>query len=61
VAWSLNSLAELHRAQGRYAEAEPFSERALAIRERTLGPDHPDVAAVLENYARLLRATGRLP
>ena len=34
-------------------------ERALAIRKKALGPDHPNVAKVLENYAALLRKTGR--
>ncbi len=27
--------------------------------EKALGPDHPDVATSLENYADLLRKTGR--
>ena len=40
----LNNLAGLYRATGRYAEAEPLFERALAISEKALGPDHPDVA-----------------
>ncbi len=31
-------------AQGKYAEAEPFYKRALAISEKALGPEHPDVA-----------------
>ena len=44
VATSLNNLAELYRAQGRYAETEPLHKRALAIGEKALGPDHPDVA-----------------
>jgi tetratricopeptide (TPR) repeat protein len=56
---TLNNLAELYRVQGRHAEAEPLYRRALAIREKTLGPDHPDVATVLVNYAALLRETGR--
>ncbi len=47
------------RPQGRHAEAEPLHKRALAIREKALGPDHPDVATILENYAVLLRVTGR--
>ena len=34
-------------------------KRALAISERTLGPEHPDVATSLENYGALLRKTGR--
>ncbi len=28
---------------GRYAEAEQLARRALAIREKQLGPEHPDV------------------
>ncbi len=59
LATSLNNLAELYRAQGRYAEAEPLHKRGLAIREKALGPEHPDVAQSLENYAALLRKTGR--
>ncbi len=59
VANSLNNLAELYRAQGRYAKAEPLHKRALAIREKALGPEHPNVAQSLENYAAVLRKTGR--
>ncbi len=59
VALSLNNLAGLYDAQGRYAEAEPLYKRALAILEKALGPDHPNVANSLENYAAVLRKTGR--
>ena len=45
---------------GRDGEAEPLYQRALAIREKALGPEHPDVATSLENYADLLRKTGRV-
>ncbi len=55
MATSLNNLAALYQAQARYALAEPLSERSLAIREKALGPEHPDVAQSLENYAALLR------
>ena len=34
-------------------------QRALAIREGTLGPEHPELATSLENYAALLRLTAR--
>ena len=44
LATSLNNLAELYRAQGRNAEAEPLHKRSLAIREKALGPNHPNVA-----------------
>ncbi len=46
-------------AQGRYAEAEPLYRRSLEIREKALGPEHPNVATSLNIYAALLRATGR--
>ena len=45
--------------RARYAEAEPLFRRALAIREKALGPDHPDTAPSLNNLAELLRAQGR--
>jgi len=41
---------------GKYAEAIPFAERSLAILEKTLGPEHPDVATSLENLAALYEA-----
>jgi tetratricopeptide (TPR) repeat protein len=59
VAASLNNLAELYRAQGQYTEAEPLSKRALAIREKAFGSEHPNVATSLENYAGLLRLMDR--
>ena len=45
--------------KGKYAEAEPLYKRALAIWEKALGPKHPSVVQSLENYADLLRKTGR--
>jgi CHAT domain-containing protein len=46
-------------AQGRYTEAEPLFKRALEIRERALGPVHPDVASSLNRLAELYNAQGR--
>ena len=59
MATSLNSLAVLYLAQDQHAQAEPLYQRALAIREKALGPDHPNVATSLENYAALLRELDR--
>jgi tetratricopeptide repeat protein len=36
-ATSLNNVAALYRAQGRYSDAEPLQERAVAIFEKALG------------------------
>ena len=44
---------------GRYSEAEPLYKQSLAIREKVLGPNHPDVAATLNGLAELYRALGR--
>jgi tetratricopeptide (TPR) repeat protein len=52
-------LASLYQVTGRYAEAEPLYQRAIGITEKTLGPDHPDLAIKLDNLAALYRATGR--
>jgi tetratricopeptide (TPR) repeat protein/transcriptional regulator with XRE-family HTH domain len=43
-----------------YCEARPLFERALAIRKKVLGPEHPSTAASLNNLALLLRAQGDL-
>jgi len=59
VATSLNNLAALYKTQGDYAKAEPLYKRALAIFEKALGPNHPDVAQSLGNMATLYRATKR--
>ena len=56
-----NNLAALYEAQGRYAEAEPLYKRALAIYEKALGPEHPNVATSLHNLALLYEAQSRLP
>ena len=54
MAQSLNNLAALLQDKGDYAAAEPLYRRALAIREKALGPDHPNVALSLNNLAVLL-------
>src|SRR5215471_3453121 len=47
------------RGQGRSAEALPFYQQVLAIREQTHGPHHPQVAASLWNLARLFQELGQ--
>ena len=49
----LNNLGQVAKDRGRPAEAEPLIKRSLAIREKVLGPDHPDVARSLNNLADL--------
>jgi tetratricopeptide (TPR) repeat protein len=59
-ATGFNNLARLLQARNRLAEAEPLHRRALEIDERSLGPDHPDVARDLNNLAELFRVTDRV-
>jgi tetratricopeptide (TPR) repeat protein len=44
---------------GRYAEAEPLFQSALAIYEQQSGPDHPDMAFPLNSLAILYRDQGK--
>ncbi|HEX9652112.1 MAG TPA: tetratricopeptide repeat protein, partial [bacterium] len=46
--------------QGLYEKAEPLYLRALAIREKVHGPNHPSVALVLRNLGTLYKRAGRL-
>jgi len=59
VAETANKLAGICCHDGRYAEAEAFYRRALAIREKTFGPDHVFVAEPLEGLAKVCEQTGR--
>lgn len=49
----LNESGYYLKARGQYSEAEPFYRLSLAVRERALGPEHPDTALILNNLAVL--------
>ncbi|MFO7676300.1 MAG: tetratricopeptide repeat protein [bacterium] len=60
VGENLDNLAMLlWRLHGDFAEAEPLARRALAISERALGAEHPQVAACLNDLASLLQDRNR--
>ena len=50
-------LVQLYR-EGRYTEAIPVGEKALAICEQALGPESPYTATSLNNLAELYKAMG---
>jgi tetratricopeptide (TPR) repeat protein len=56
----MNQLGLMLAAKALHAEAEPLMRRALAIDEKSLGPDHPNVAIRVNNLASLLQDTNRL-
>lgn len=56
---SLYSLATYYEDRKEYDKAAVQYERALKLKEAASGPNHPDVAAILQRYARLLQAANR--
>jgi tetratricopeptide (TPR) repeat protein len=55
----LNNLGVVLAAEAKYSEAESLDQRALAINERALGREHPDVARDLNNLATLYSQQGK--
>lgn len=43
-------------SQGQYDEADRLHVRCIEIEENALGPDHPELAASLNNRGGLLKA-----
>jgi tetratricopeptide (TPR) repeat protein len=60
VATLLHRAAEYFHARAAHAQARPLFERALAIFEDVLGPEHCDTAVSLNALAYLLQAQGDL-
>ena len=58
VAMTLNGMAEVYRAQGKYSDAGPLYDQASGILETKLGPAHPAMAVVLNNEGLLYGAEG---
>ncbi|HBP89569.1 MAG: tetratricopeptide repeat protein [Nitrospira sp.] len=56
---SLYSLATYYEDRKEYDKAAVQYERALKLKETANGPNHPDVAAILQRYGRLLQAANR--
>jgi len=55
----LNQIAYYLDDRAQYAEAEPLYQRAIAIDDKTLGPEHPELATGLNNLAELYREQGK--
>jgi tetratricopeptide (TPR) repeat protein len=57
--WCCTGLAWFYESLSLWSEAERCHQRALAISEQQLGPDHPSTATSLNNLAELYRSQGR--
>lgn len=55
---SLTGLGLAYIGQRKFTEAEPILQRAIAVKEKVLGPDHPDVARALIDLGTLYRMRG---
>jgi tetratricopeptide (TPR) repeat protein len=58
---TLNNLANCLRQQGRYGDAEPLYKQAISVKEKASGHNSKELAILLENYAKMLRLSGRVP
>jgi len=56
---SLYSLADYYHGQKEYEKSANQYLRALHIKESINGPDHPDLAVILQRYARVLQEAKR--
>src|SRR5207253_7335069 len=56
----MNNLADLYRTQGQYAKAEPLLVKALEVRRRVLGEEHPDTLNSMHSLAMLYLYQGQL-
>jgi CHAT domain-containing protein/tetratricopeptide (TPR) repeat protein len=61
VAGVLNDLGELAYEQGDLASSENYLRQAVDVREKSLGPMHPDLARSLNALALTTAALGRTP
>jgi hypothetical protein len=53
------NLGWLYRDEGKLKKAEPLFRRTLGVRDRLLGPTHPETLVALKDYGALLRKVGR--
>jgi eukaryotic-like serine/threonine-protein kinase len=51
----LNTIGGVYRSLGLLDESEKITKNALAIRQRALGSDHPDIAQTLDDLGQLAR------
>ena len=61
VVAAMNNLAKIYYSEGKYAEAEPLSQKALTIREEALPADDSAVVAAMNNLAKIYYFEGSTP
>jgi tetratricopeptide (TPR) repeat protein len=56
---SMNNLANVYYAQGKYQEAEALYTQTIRVQRRVLGPQHPDTLASTSDLAGAYAAQGK--
>jgi len=56
---ALHNLATLYHVQRKYDEAEPLYKRALVIKQKAFGEDHPETVRLLRSYGHVLMSTNK--
>lgn len=59
LACALHNLATLYHVQKKFENAESNYERAMKMKQKLFGPDHPETLSLLKSYANLLKSTHR--
>jgi eukaryotic-like serine/threonine-protein kinase len=57
-AWVLNSQSAMRLAEGRLAEGMALNDQAMALKSKSLPPNHPDIAQSLLTQGECLHAQG---
>ena len=60
LAQLLNHVGVVHYLRGAYAESQSLHEEALALQQRALGPEHPEIGASLTGLANVHHALGNV-
>ena len=55
----MQNLAAVYRNMAQYKKAEPLFQRALAVTEKSAGPDHPNTAWIVNNLGTVYQLMGQ--
>lgn len=56
---ALHNIATLFHVQRKYDDAETYYQRAMTMKQKLFGPNHPETLSILKSYAQLLKSTHR--
>ena len=56
---SMNNLADVYAAEGKYAQAEALLSKDLELKRRVLGPEHPGTLGALADAAAVYEQDGK--